>query len=313
MFQIFRGELQGAIPGLLAYQNNKVFDLSNYLLFSQLRYVTRVPTKTVSFGNVVKGFDMFSWIAMFIALTCFSVTFQTMFHVYKFELKDKALYNNPGNPVDFFLLTFSTFVEPHKINWFPSWSAGKMLALLLSVFALLMFEVSPAFERVLDRVEEMGGWYSSVQEDGILEPKVEAAVLNKGDVYISIGENVLYSYLFQKTLGFPNLRISNDGLYNFYTSLRIKKYSPYTPDINHLFTMYQEVGIFKKFLNKPIPIIALPSTSIGSQPESSENLRMSMEMLWTPIILLASGTFVGGIALLFEIVMAGHKKMVSRI
>ncbi|TRY79366.1 hypothetical protein TCAL_14786 [Tigriopus californicus] len=298
---------------------------------------------------------MFSWIGVFIALTCFSVTFQTMFQVYKFELKDKTLYNNPGNPIDFFLLTFTTFVEPYKINWFPSWSAGKMLALLWSLFALLMvsfymsnlrtnliapglepeinnhedilkydkfvhvnilfiflcqFEVSPAFDKVLDSVDKKDGWFSSVQEDGILEPHVEAAVLNNGDAYLSSDENVLYSYLFQKTLGFPNLRISNDGLYNFYMSMRFKKYSPYTPDINHLFTMYQEVGLFQKFLNKPIPIIALPSTSVGSQHESSENLRMSMEMLWTPIILLACGTFAGGIVLLFEIAMAGHKKMV---
>lgn len=178
---------------------------------------------------------------------------------------------------------------------------------------LCQLELTPAFEKVLDLVDERGGWYTEVQEDGLLDPKIETGVLKNGDLYMSNAENVLYSYLSQKTLGFPNLRISNDGLYNFYMCLRMRKFSPYTPDVNKWFTTYQEVGLFQKVLYAPIPIIALPSTSKSSQYESSENLKMSMEMLWTPIILLASGTMIGAITLLFEIALACPNPKRSKI
>ncbi|TRY79913.1 hypothetical protein TCAL_12808 [Tigriopus californicus] len=189
------------------------------------------------------------------------------------KIKDPGRYNNPGNPADFFLLTFTSFVEPDKINWFPTWSAGKMSALMWSVFALLVVsfytsnlrtnliapslepeinshedilkygkfihannlflflrqqKVSPAFEAVLRWVDETGGWFRSEADEGSLEPHVETGVLKNGDVYFTNDENVLYSYLFQKTLGFPNLRISDDALNNFYMSIRLQKYSPYT-------------------------------------------------------------------------------------
>ncbi|TRY79826.1 hypothetical protein TCAL_14788 [Tigriopus californicus] len=344
--KLYRGEYQASIPGLQFYHNFVFFDLSNYVLFSQMRYAARQPQKTVAFENVARGFDKLSWAAVFLTLTCFAVTFQTIFYVYKFKIKDSGRYNNPGNPADFFLLTFTSFVEPDKINWFPTWSAGKMSALMWSVFALLVVsfytsnlrtnliapslepeinshedilkydkfihannlfvflrrqKVSPGFEAVLRWVDETGGWFSSEAEEGSLEPHVETGVLNNGDVYFTNDENVLYSYLFQQTLGFPNLRISNDALNNFYMSIRIQKYSPYTPEVNDVITTYHELGLFKRNLYKPIPIIALPSTSGGSQYESSETLRMSLEMLWTPIILLSCGCIIGAIILLFEI------------
>ncbi|XP_059084403.1 uncharacterized protein LOC131881534 [Tigriopus californicus] len=340
---VYQGKLQAAIPALQFGYNRVFFDISSYLLFSQLRYTARVPQKNVAFGNVVRGFDQLGWLAVFITLGCFALTFQLIFWVYKFKIKNKSLYNNPGNPVDFFLLTFTTFVEPDKINWFPTWSAGKLATLFWSVFALLVVNfytsnlrtnliapnlepeinshedvirydktvhvdhllsfllrrtVSPAFEQVLHGVK----WYYPVQAE-LLESHVKTAVLEDGDVYLATAENVLYTYLLQDTLGFPNLRISDDSLVNFYMCVRLTKFSPYTPDINKLFTKYHEFGFYKRFLNKPIPTKALPSFEFTAQYQSSENLRMSLEMLWTPIILLIAGSMIGGITFLIETMM----------
>ncbi|XP_059085838.1 uncharacterized protein LOC131882641 isoform X2 [Tigriopus californicus] len=353
--KVYRGTLQGAIPGLQFYHNNIFFDLSYYLLFSQLRYTTRVPQKTVAFGNVTRGFDQLGWIAVFTTLGCFAVTFQLIFYVYKFKIKDKSLYNNPGNPVDFFLLTFTTFVEPDKISWFPTWSAGKLATLFWSVFALLVVSfytsnlrtnliapnlepeinshedvlnygkivhidhilsfllqltVSPAFDEVLRRVKEQDKWYYPVEAE-LLEAHVKKAVLEDGDVYLATAENILYTYLLQDTLGFPHLRISDDSLVNFYMCLRLTKFSPYTSDINKWFNTYHELGLYKMFLNKPIPIKALASYGSTAQYESSDNLRMSLEMLWTSIILLVAGYVIGGMIFVIEIMMTNSSKRVD--
>ncbi|TRY79367.1 hypothetical protein TCAL_14787 [Tigriopus californicus] len=346
--KVYRGEFQGVIPGLQFYYNSVFFDLSNYILFSQLRYTSRVPQKTVTFGNVARGFDTWSWLAVFITLGSFSATFQLIYYVYKYKMKDATLYKNPGNPIDFFLLTFTTFVEPDKLKWFPSWSTGKFATLLWSIFALLVvsfytsnlrtnliapnFEpeinshedilkydkivhvdnilifllelrVSPSFDEVLRIVKEKERWYTPVVAREILEPHIKKAVLENGDIFVATEQNILYTYLFEQDLGFPNLRISDDSLVNFYMCLRLTKYSPFTPDVNRMLTTYQEFGLSKRILNKPIPIIALPSTESSAQYESSENLKMSMEMLWTPIILLASGSMLGLAVFIVEIVL----------
>ncbi|XP_059085026.1 uncharacterized protein LOC131882025 [Tigriopus californicus] len=352
----YQGKFQGVVPGLQFYNNSVFFDLSYYLLFSQLRYVTRVPQKTVAFGNVARGFDQLGWLAVFITLGCFALTFELIFYLYKFKIKDKSLYNNPGNPVDFFLLTFTTFVEPDKINWFPTWSVGKLMTLLWSVFALLVVSfytsnlrtnliapnlepeinshedvlkydmtvhadhllsfllqltVSPAFDEILRRMKDQDKWYHPI-ESQLLEAHVKKAVLEDGEVYLATAENILYSYLLQDTLGFPHLRISDDSLVNFYMCLRLTKFSPYTPDINKLFIINHEFGLHKRFLNMPIPTKGLPSTGSTAQYESSDNLRMTLEMLWTSVFLLISGSVIGGIIFIIEIMMARSWRKVDR-
>lgn len=175
---------------------------------------------------------------------------------------------------------------------------------------LLQLTVSPSFNKVLQRIKDQGKWYYPVEAE-VLEPHVKTAVLEDGDVYLATAENIMYTYLLQKSLGFPNLRISDDTLVNFYMCFRLTKYSPYTPDVNTLLTTYQESGLYKRFLNKPIPTIALPSTGPTSQFESSDTLRMSMEMLWTPIVLLTAGYVVGLAVFLIEMALNKNEKRVT--
>lgn len=174
---------------------------------------------------------------------------------------------------------------------------------------LLELRVSPTFDEVLRIVKEKERWYSPVVTRELLEPHIKKAVLEDGDAFVATQQNILYTYMFEKDLGFPNLRISDDSLVNFYMCLRLTKYSPYTPDVNRMFTVYQESGLSKRILNKPLPIIALPSTMSGSNFESSDALQMSMEMLWTPIILLAGGIAASTLIFLAEIANASFDLM----
>lgn len=109
---------------VLNHAGYEVFDNTRFTFFLTIRYVTRHPRKQVAFWRVVHGFDSWSWIGVFVCLSLFSFAFSLIFYVYKYKLKDKSLYRNPGSRVDFALMTFTTFVEPDPLPWFPKWSTG---------------------------------------------------------------------------------------------------------------------------------------------------------------------------------------------
>lgn len=157
---------------------------------------------------------------------------------------------------------------------------------------LLQMTVSTTFEEVLRKVEERDTWYRPVDIHR-LYPPVESALLDRGDLFLASEEYILYSYFFESSLGFPKLRISKDRLTSYYLCFRLTKYSPYTPDVNKMLTTYFEFGLFQRVLYKPFPISALRSATTSQQFETSDNIRMSLEMLWTPIILLAVGSAIG--------------------
>ncbi|XP_059098061.1 uncharacterized protein LOC131892274 [Tigriopus californicus] len=191
--QLYRGKIDLALTVVLHVDGYRDFACTSYTDTLELKYCTRRPQKLVAFGNLGRGFDFWSWISVFTCLSLFSITFALIFHVYKSLIRLKTLYKNPGHPMDFLLLTFTAFVEPDPLVWFPSWSSGKLLFVLWSIFS---FFVTSFFN-------------SNLRSNLIapsLEPKVETT-----DDFLNSGRDLLLLDL----LGFLLKQKSGTGFQRF--------------------------------------------------------------------------------------------------
>eukprot|EP00094_Tigriopus_californicus_P013993 TCALIF_13549-PA protein Name:"Protein of unknown function" AED:0.36 eAED:0.36 QI:0/0.33/0/0.5/1/1/4/0/414 len=191
--QLTQDKIDMAINVILHTKGYTLFECTTYVHTLELKYCTRRPQKLVDFGNLGRGFDFWSWISIFVCLSLFSITFAVIFYVYKANIGHKHMYKDPGNPVDFFLLTFTAIVEPDPLVWFPSWSSGRMLFLLWSVFAFFMT-----------------GFFNSNLRSNLIAPSLEPAIETTDD-FLNSGRELLILDM----LGFLLLQKSGTSFQRF--------------------------------------------------------------------------------------------------
>ncbi|XP_059091071.1 uncharacterized protein LOC131886976 [Tigriopus californicus] len=213
--ELLRGEKDVVLPMVLNDAGYALFDCTRFTFFVTLRYVTRHPQKLLAFGNLARGFDSLSWVAVFTFLSMFSMTFAGIFYVYKYLLKEPELYRNPNSGIDFVLMTFTTFVEPDPLPWFPKWSTGRLVVLYWSLFAFLVVNfytsnlrtnlIAPAYENRIDTTEDF------------LESGRELFVHSSGYWMIRLGtegklKEVIKMLRDEQWRFYPNERMSQDQL-----------------------------------------------------------------------------------------------------
>ncbi|TRY68267.1 hypothetical protein TCAL_16495 [Tigriopus californicus] len=331
---LLHGDLDVVLSTVLNFVGYEVFDNTRFTFFLTIRYVTRHPRKHVAFWNVARGFDPWSW----------------------YQLKDKSLYRNPGSRVDFVLMTFTTFVEPDPLPWFPKWSTGRFIVLLWSIFAFLMVSfylsnlrtiiIAPAYEPRIDSTQDLiksgrelyvhvAAYYlTKLKQEGdfkvVLEKlnrdswrfypnemyqswNISKLVQDDGVVILGFPETLILNWLsLPEYEGLPNMMFSREIVHSNYQAIRLRKYSPITPELNKVLTMVHESGLYYKFLYEFVPVVALPGQYIVGQ-ETEDAIRMSLAMLLTPLCILGIGVTLASICFIFELIHFGctHTKKIK--
>ncbi|TRY68266.1 hypothetical protein TCAL_16494 [Tigriopus californicus] len=129
--------------------------------------------------------------------------------------EEPELYRNPNSGIDFVLMTFTTFVEPDPLPWFPKWSTGRLVVLYWSLFAFLVVNfytsnlrtnlIAPAYENRIDTTEDF------------LESGRELFVHSSGYWMIRLGtegklKEVIKMLRDEQWRFYPNERMSQDQL-----------------------------------------------------------------------------------------------------
>lgn len=96
--------------------------------YSQMNvhWYTRRPIPLSSFDNLFKVFPTNVWLYLIGTLLVFSTLFSGTYYIYGSEpFKIHELKAPLTTRLDFILLTFTTFLEPDPLPWFPKLSAGE--------------------------------------------------------------------------------------------------------------------------------------------------------------------------------------------
>jgi hypothetical protein len=121
-------------------QLNSHYDMTNFLWHAKAQYITRTPQPVAYFGNVFKPFSFPMWLSV-IATVSTLATFLFLANVlYQSEqLRDYRISTPENSAINFFLFSFAKLTEPDPLPWFAkTWSTGKMLVLLWSIFSMFV-------------------------------------------------------------------------------------------------------------------------------------------------------------------------------
>ncbi len=119
------------------------YHLSFELLYphhhTQLKFMSRVPRPLEKTDSLLRPFSPLIWSLFTLTTLSFSLMFLVAHSTYSSDgVKQWKLHRHEVSKVNFLLYTFSKVAEPDPVPWFTQkWSAGKFLAFLWSLYALL--------------------------------------------------------------------------------------------------------------------------------------------------------------------------------
>ena len=130
--QVQRGDVHLAIGNQVqTLLQSKFVGYTTFFGFQSLIWGSRLPIKIVNYANILRPFTPLAWLFVVCGLAAFSSAFALIYAVYralddqtKKMDQDQRMAGKLVSGWDFVILTFSSFVEPDPLAWFPRWSTG---------------------------------------------------------------------------------------------------------------------------------------------------------------------------------------------
>ncbi len=99
-------------------------------------FMTRVPQRVLSLGNILRPFDTITWILTLALMLTLCVILLCTHRMYQ-ALRPGLVKPEPFK-FNFFLYGMCKFTEPDPLPWFKGGVSGKWSVFVWSIFALLM-------------------------------------------------------------------------------------------------------------------------------------------------------------------------------
>ncbi len=126
--------------GPIAIILHRHFALSTPLMMSSLLYISRSPVPITTYGNVSKPFSPLVWVATLVILLVLSFMLLGTYCLYyrSGHLRKFHLVKKEELPLNFIIFPLVKITEPDPLPWFKTWSSGKFIVMLWSLFSLFL-------------------------------------------------------------------------------------------------------------------------------------------------------------------------------